>query len=431
MMLYVHPRRVFRRLKKAVGFDGLRFRIRLQVARLSTYGQVRRLRRKIRSGAAIRVVFYTNEPQKWSYESRYRAFETSPHFDPVVVVVPRYMVHVGKDHTRMTLEEQYAFYKERGYHVEYGYEDGRYLDIKTFEPDVFFYLQLAEVPGIDNPEIVSKYALTCYCPYSFSLTDYRKEYLPQFHRLLFRYYVVHEWTQERFEGYAKGNSRNCVVVGYPKLDVYFKDLPEDADKYWKEPSKVRIIYAPHHSVGDVHDFFRFSTFTDNHQVILDLAKETRDRTTWIFKPHPMLRQAVIHAGIMTKEELDAYFRAWSEVGQVYDQGDYFDIFKSSDLMITDCASFLAEYLPSGHPLIRLINPGSCPLDMLGNCFADCYYNVHNEEELKQVFEELVVLGNDSMATNRKELARTLIDPRQTAADKVLRDLQEALGIRHA
>ena len=387
---------------------------------------LKRLRRTMREGKRIRVIFYTNEPQKWSYESLYRAFESSPHFEPLVVVVPRYAVHIGKDPTRMPLEEQYAFYKDRGYHVEYGYEDGRYLDIKTFEPDVFFYLQLAEVPGIDDPEIVSKYALTCYCPYSFSLTDYRKEYLPRFHRLLYRYYVVHEWTRERFEGYAKGNSENCVVVGYPKLDVYFKDMAPDADKYWKEPSKVRIIYAPHHSVGEGHDFFRFSTFPDNHQVLLDLAKETRDRTTWIFKPHPMLRQAVTHAGIMTEEELDAYFRAWSEVGQVYDEGDYFDIFKSSDLMITDCASFLAEYLPSGHPLIRLVNSQSCALDKLGNRLSDCHYNVHSEAELRQAFEELVFRKNDYLASHRNEIAASMIDHGEKAADKVLRDLEDSI-----
>ena len=402
--------------------DGIRqMRVRRNYA-----GCLRRLKRKVKEGLACRVIFYTNEPQKWSYESLYREMEANPRFEPVIVVVPRYAVHAGKDHTRMTLEEQYAFYKERGYHVEYGYENGRYLDVKALKPDIFFYLQLAEVPGIDDPEIVSRYALTCYCPYSFPLTDYRKEYLPQFHRLLFRYYVVHEWTRERFEGYAKGNSRNCVVVGYPKLDVYFKGIPEDADKYWKEPSKVRIIYAPHHSVGDGRDIFRFSTFPDNHQVLLDLAEETRDRTTWIFKPHPMLRQAVIHAGIMTKEELDAYFRAWSEVGQVYDQGDYFDIFKSSDLMITDCASFLAEYLPSGHPLIRLVNSQSCELDKLGLRLSDCYYNVHDETELKQAFEELVVRRNDYLAPHRNEIAATLIDQGEKAADKVLRDLEDSI-----
>ena len=426
MMRFFHPRRILRRIKNSDAYGKMHRAVRaFRVARNHS-STLHRLQKKA-SGSRLRVVFYTNEPQKWSYESLYRAFEASPCFEPVVVVVPRYMVHVGKDHTRMTLEEQYAFYQERGYHVEYGYENGRYLDIRTFEPDIFFYLQLAEVPGIDDPEIVSEYALTCYCPYSFPLTDYPKEYLPGFHRLLFRYYVAHEWTKERFEGYAKGNSRNCVVVGYPKLDVYFKDLAPDADKYWEDPAKVRIIYAPHHSVQDP---FQFATFPATHESVLDLARTTHERTTWIFKPHPMLKRAILRAGMMTEDELEDYYRSWEEIGRVYDQGDYFDIFKSSDLMITDCASFLAEYLPSGKPLIRLINPNSCKFDKLGSRFSDCYYNVHDEEELKQVFDELVIQGNDAMAAHRKEVADTLIDPRETAADKVLQDLQKTLGIRH-
>lgn len=426
----IHPKRILRKLfgKDRVERGSLSISA-WRIARKHS-STVRRLRKKV-DHSPIRVVFYTNEPQKWSYESLYRAFESNPRFEPLVVVVPRYAVHLGKDRTRMTLEQQYDFYRQRGYRVEYGYKDGRYLEIASFQPDIFFYLQLAEIPGVDDPAIVSKYALTCYCPYAFPLADYRKEYLPQFHRLLFRYYLVHEWTRERFEGYAKGNSRNCVVVGYPKLDVYFKNLPEDADKYWKEPSKVRIIYAPHHSVGDGRDIFRFSTFPDNHQVLLGLAEETRDWTTWIFKPHPMLRQAVIHAGIMTEEELDAYFRAWSEVGQVYDQGDYFDIFKSSDLMITDCASFLAEYLPSGKPLIRLINNRSCALDRLGSGLSDCFYKVHDNEELKRVFDALVIDGNDSLAARRNEIAATLVDRSEPAARKIVRDLQNVLDLEDA
>ena len=421
-MRFFHPRRVLRRLQSNDRIDRVIQSILAWRIKINYSLAIRRLRRK-KGRERIRVVFYTNEPQKWSYESLYRAFESSPHFEPLVVVVPRYAVHVGKDHTRMTLDNQYDFYRERGYRVEYGYKDGRYLEIASFRPDVFFYLQLAEIPGIDDPMIVSRSALTCYCLYGYPLSDYRKDYLHRFHRLLFRFYVVHEWTKERFEGYAKGNSKNCVVVGYPKLDVYFKDLSPDADKYWRDPSKVRIIYAPHHSVNDV---FLFSTFQYNHQYILDLAKSMSDRTTWIFKPHPMLKRAVLWAGLMTETELDDYYQSWSEVGRVYDQGDYFDIFKSSDLMITDCASFLAEYLASGHPLIRLINSRSFQLDKLGQRFSDCYYNVHDNEELKRVFDELVVAGNDYLGVHRREIASTLIDRRQTAAEKVLRNIIDSI-----
>ena len=150
VMRYFHPKRILRRILDSDAYGKMHHAVRaFRIARNHS-STLHRLQKKA-SESRLRVVFYTNEPQKWSYESLYRAFEESPYFDPVVVVVPRYMVHDGKDLTRMTLEEQYAFYKGRGYHVEYGYEKGRYLDIRTFEPDIFFYLQLAEIPGVDDP----------------------------------------------------------------------------------------------------------------------------------------------------------------------------------------------------------------------------------------------------------------------------------------
>jgi len=50
---------------------------------------------------------------------------------------------------------------------------------------------------------------------------------------------------------------------------------------------------------------------------------------------------------MTLNEVESYYAEWHNLsnGFVYDEGDYFNIFKSSDALITDCGSFLAEYLP--------------------------------------------------------------------------------------
>ena len=422
-MRFFHPHRFFKHVLGDKVCDKLYHSFLVWSTSRNYSSRIKYLRNKVRE-SKLRVVFYTNEPQKWSYESLYRELESSLCFEPIIVVVPRYLVHLGRDLTRMTLEEQYAFYEDRGYKVEYGYKDGKYIDIASFKPDIFFYLQLAEIPGIDAPSIVSKYSLTCYCPYAFQLSDYKKEYLPFFHKLLFRYYVVHELTRDRFESYEKGNARNCVVVGYPKLDVYNKRDFVDAEKYWRDPQKIKVIYAPHHSVNDT---FRFSTFSYNHDFILHLARRTD--TTWVFKPHPMLRRAVISAGLMTREEIDKYYQSWAEIGRVYDQGDYFDIFKSSDVMITDCGSFLAEYLPSGKPLIRLINDESCPLDRLGRFISGGFYNVHTNDELLEVFNEVIMKNNDFLETRRKKIAETLTDHKETAAHKVLLDLYSVLNIK--
>lgn len=390
---------------------------------------LRKLRKKVKHGKTIKIVFYTNEPQKWSYESVYRKFENSPYFDPCVVVVPRYRVHVGEDKTRMSLEKQYNFFKDRNYNVEYGYINGHYLNIESFHPDIFFYLQLAEIPGVDDPAIISKYALTAYCPYAFQLSNYKKEYLQNFHKLLFVYYVVHDLTIKRFESYKKGNSSNCVSTGYPKLDIYLKRNISDIqlEKYWRNPNKFKIIYAPHHSFRKAKsNIFQFGTFPNNYQFILDLAKKTSDTTTWIFKPHPMLRSVIVKEGIMSEDETINYYNEWAKIGNLYDTGDYFDIFISSDLMITDCASFLAEYLPSHKPLIRLINPKCIEFDEFGQFLSKCYYNVHNNEELLSTFNNIVYKKEDKLKRQRSLLKDSLIDPDESAACKIYSDLLKRL-----
>lgn len=389
---------------------------------------LRRLRKKVQK-EKLRVIFYTNEPQKWSYEFVYRKFENSPYFFPIVVVVPRYRVHEGSDDTRMTLEEQYQFYKDRGYNVEYGYIDGKYLDISTFSPDIFFYMQLAEIPNIDHPAIVSKYALTCYCPYGYSFSDYKKQYLQDFHRLLWTNFVEHELTIERYEQYKRGNSKNCIATGYPKLDAYTLPQSASASKYWKNPEKYKIIYAPHHSFSDnEHNLFRWGTFDKNYSFILSLAKK-HPETTWIFKPHPMLRSRIVTYNLMTEQEADAYYEEWGHIGNIYDTGDYMDIFRTSNLMITDSGSFLAEYLPSGNPLIRLINDSGIALNNLGVHFSQCFYNTHNNNELMEFFENIVVCGDDPLKKHRCEMATTLVDKYETASDKIYKYITEKLNIQ--
>lgn len=376
---------------------------------------LKNLKEKIKS-QKLNVIFLANEPQKWSYDSVYREFENSPYFEPKIIVIPRYRVHTGLDSTRMTLEEQYNFFKERHYNVEYGYKNNEYIDLKTFNPDIIFYLQLAEVPGIDDPIIVSEYALTAYCPYAYGISDYKREYLQCFHKLLFVYFNEHQINIDRFEGYKTGNSLNCVVTGHPKLDVYLKQNNIDVSKYWKNPDQFKIIYAPHHSFQK-DSKFNFSTFPQNYKYILELAKK-HPETTWLFKPHPMLKFSIIDEGLMSEDETNKYYQEWKEIGNYYDNGDYFDIFKSSDLMITDCASFLAEYLPSGHPLIRLRNPKSTRLNKLGEFITSEYYNAYSNEDLEQLFTEIVTKKNDYKKEDRLRLINQIFNQNQTSASKI-------------
>ena len=387
---------------------------------------LKRLKEKIKT-EKIKVIFLTNEPQKWTYDSLYREFEKSPYFEPLVVVVPRYNVHLGIDTTRMSLEEQFNFYNSRKYNVAYGYKNGEYVDLKTFAPDIIFYMQVNEVDGFDNPVQLSETALTSYVTYSSQITDYYKHYTQRFHKQLFVYFSEDKSIIDLYETYKKHNSANCVSVGYPKLDVYLNNNSDiNVNQYWRSPDKYKIIYAPHHTFTK-GCAFAFSTFPENYKFILDLAKKYSDSTTWIFKPHPLLKYKLLDEKCMSEEEVDKYYQEWINIGNFYDNGDYFDIFKSSDLMITDCASFLTEYLPSKKPLIRMINKNAAELNSYGQKVVSQYYQTHNNDELETIFRELVVNKNDYKKEEREKLISEVIDFNQPSAQKIVTYLLSVLG----
>ena len=131
---------------------------------------------------------------------------------------------------------------------------------------------------------------------------------------------------------------------------------------------------------------------------------------------------------MTDEEIDNYYKSWDEIGNIYDTGDYIDLFKSSDIMVTDCCSFLAEYFPSKNPLLRLINKNSVKLNKLGEKICSCYYNVNSNNELDYIFNKLIKEKLDNKKDKRLKLLSTIFFD-NNASDKIFNDLCKILKIQ--
>ena len=376
------------------------------------------LKEKIKTDK-IRVAFLVRENQKWGYQSLYELFKSDERFEPIVLVSLLGLAHKGKDKTRFNLEENYDFFKKKGMNVKYAYINGKYLNLKSFNPDIVFYDQPWDLPEIHSIKTVSEFALTCYIPYGVSILDLKDDYTQDFHKLLYRYYVDSPLNIKRYEFYQAGNSGNCTAAGYPKLDVYFEKSNTQTD-IWRDKNKIKIIYAPHHSFdkGGLHT----ATFKENGQAILNLAKKYANETTWIFKPHPRFKYAALRRKIMTTEEIKKYYQEWAEIGNIYTQGDYFDIFKSSDLMITDCCSFLGEYLPADKPIIRLVSPNSLSPNELGRRLFDCCYEVKNNTELERVFKMLVIDKNDYKKQTREAVIPQIIDYSEKSGEKIYKNL---------
>lgn len=387
-----------------------------------------RIRNKVKEGNKVKVLFLIRENQKWTYDSLYKEMLNSDLFDPVVVVSVLDPIAKGHDVAIPSLKYNCEFFKKLGYKVELGFDETKseFIDLKIYNPDVVFYDQLWDLPGLHMPAKVSEFALTCYSSYAYEICNFEANYMLYFHRFLFRYFVEHPSNVERYEKMSKGNSKNCVAVGYPKLDVYFDKPSDKGGTYWREQDKFKIIYAPHHSF-EKELSLRCATFKENGRFILELAKR-HPETTWLFRPHPRLRYALVMNHIMTKSEMEKYYDEWKKIGSIYEDGNYFDVFRSSDLLITDCSSFRAEYLPTLKPTICLIKGDSCGHNFIGKKIMSVLYQVHDNDELEKTFKLLVQDKQDPLFEKRKQVAEEILNFGVKSSDKILETLKEDIGI---
>jgi len=360
----------------------------------------------------IKVVFLIRENQKWTYQSLYEILDKSDKFEPLVLVSILTLSAKGKDKTRNNLNENYNFFKSKGMNVDYAYKDGKYIDLKIFNPDIIFYDQEWDLPVIHKPKCVSEFALTCYCSYGYELLEKEKAYTQEFHRFLYKFFVEHEENIKRYKLYNKHNAENCVVAGYPKLDLKANDVECEL---WRDNNKIKIIYAPHQSFEKKD--IRLATFDKNGKFILELAKK-HPETTWVFKPHPRFKYALLKNKIMNSDEIEKYYSEWAQIGLVYTEGDYSALMYTSDLMITDCCSFLAEYLSTLKPLIRLVNKQSIKLNSIGEIIMKGYYSAASYSELNSLFTDIIDNKKDDRKIIRKDIINEIIDTKETAAHKI-------------
>ncbi len=365
--------------------------------------------KELKNKKPIRVIFLVRENQKWQYQTLYQLLEEDKNFEPLVLVSLLYLVHKGKDKTRNNLEENYNFFKERNINVDYAYKNGEYINLKEFNPDIVFYDQPWDLPKIHNIPEVSNHALTCYASYGCEITDSKDNY-SDWHSLLFRFFVDSSSNYARYCSYNKYAKYNCRICGFLKIDEYLNNFDSIS-----RDDKFTIIYAPHHSVDKKS--LKMSTFPKTANYILDFAKK-QSNINWIFKPHPRLKYAIIKNKVMSEYEAENYYKEWQKIGVLHNKGDYINLFKNSDLLITDSVSFLVEYLPTHKPIIRLQSPKQINMGSIGNKICKVCYEAKSIDELESIFDKVVMQKVDTKQEGRLKLSNTLFSSKEPAAKKI-------------
>lgn len=387
------------------------------------YPQIIKKLQKDMQTRKLKVIFLNSENPKWVYQSLYENFSKNPHFEVQVLITVRESLLKKKYEFcewEKLAKNNYNFFKNQNMNVDFAFDfkKKKFKDLKEFNPDIIFYEQPWDLSEEQSIIKTSKYALSFYCAYGSCITNGRNEYSEVFYKDVYTYFLDNECIKDILleHGFCENS---LTVCGQPKLDAYLKPVNE-SNILWKTKDKKRVIWAPHHSFYE-ESMLKFGTFDWNYKYIYNFAKN-HPEIEFILKPHPELKRQIVRNNLMSISEMTEYFKMWERLSnaQIYEMGNYFDIFRTSDLLITDCNSFLYEYLPTKKPVIQLISKHSVGHNSFGQKIISGYYKAKNIEELETLINKVLINGKDSLLSIReKVIAEDLIQPKNGVAQFIL------------
>lgn len=359
-----------------------------------------------RKKSKIKVAFLCNLSATWSCDKLYNILLNSEKFDPYIIV------HHFYNGTPKTIEEAvneaYNFFENKGYKVLKDKDENGFLDLQSLgNPEVIFHLSPYNDAFPKTLNIVNfpLNTININIPYGIYVADLAEtQYQINSFSMFWKIFDLPFYCKTAHK-YTRLGDFNRVGSGYCKLDSLYECGNESTAKYWKGSGDrpVRIIYAPHHSMKEKEQ--KFSTFDKNYKKIYELAKNLSDSTSWVIKPHPLLKKASIEAGVFkTEDEFDEYLRAWENLSNanVVLGGDYFELFKSSDCMILDSDSFLAEYLYVNKPML-LLTRETQKFSELGKPLVSTLYKAEGEDiiAIERFIHDVVIEGDDYLKEKRQ------------------------------
>lgn len=298
------------------------------------------------------------------------------------------------------------------------------FDISRLSPDIIF----RDTPYCERmPENIKGSTLTnipgapkiCHIPYTMLIGVVEKLYFAHpFFNLCWKVFIDSEKKKNIFGNFydRKTLDDKFIVSGYPKHDEYISN--RELDLLWgkkKKSEKKRVFWAPHWSVTNYlfEDARKFnykrgySTFLKYNDFFLKILVKYRN-IDFILRPHPTLFKRLSSYNHMTEAEVNSFIDEFNshENGQVISGGDYMGQFIISNAMITDCCSFIGEYLPSKKPVLHLWRDDNPGYNNIGQSILNSYYKAKNEEDIDNFLTDVVINEEDPMLEERIKSAKS-------------------------
>ncbi len=396
------------------------------------------LKKKIKEGKKVRVCILIDNISKLSNLSVYKNLLENDLFEPFILIA--HEQKYGNPNLKKEWNDTYQTYlefKKKNYNVYFAYDEQyNVIPIEKYKPDIVFtsaaYLD-ATHSGFTSLKLNIDY-LVCYVNYALNTINYYAyHYNNRRISSCWKHFVETVEDYNELTLYSSHMGINAVLTGYPKFDSFCKPIEQCKIPKKIDNGKPIVIYAPHWTVHNRDDNTDLSTFREYYKFFISLVKNT-PQINFVFKPHPTLLWELTTYGIMTENEYNDYIKTWDSLqnGIVITSGDYMDLFRMSDLMITDSGSFIGEWLPTDKPCMYLIKPtkDSMPFmdrySLLGRKILEKYYLCHKQADIEKYFKMIMFDKLDPKKDERIKLKDELFINIGCAGQKIVDYLTQVL-----
>ncbi len=380
----------------------------------------------------LKVAFFAFQDSIWKYDSLYKKLENHPKFDPVIVVIP--YVTYGHESMLAEMNKTTKALANKGYKVIKSYNENtkKFMSVKKeIDPDLIFFTTPFR---LTSPEYqISNYLdrLTAYVPYGFMTIKMEEDqYNQMFHNLAWRCYYETPIHKEMAKNVSHIKAKNVVVTGYPLVDTYLNTSYKPKEVWKNLDTRVkRIIWAPHHTLKANISMSSYSNFLTYSEFFFELIEKLNYKIQVAFKPHPILKLKLYKHPEWGKERTDKYYLRWATTPNCQlEEGDYDDLFLTSDALIHDSISFISEYCLTGKPMLFTVSDNKVTelFNTFGSKAFQLSYMAYNEVDIVQFVKNVVLNGNDSRKNERLTFVNDILKPpnNQTAVNNIINDLIE-------
>lgn len=396
----------------------------------------KRIEEKLARNEKIRVCLFEPRVSCWQFGKIYELLEKSDVFEPIVVVTP--FPFMGKDAMIDYMDTTYDALSKEGYRVVKTYDKltNTYMDIKKeLDPDAVFYSMFWKNHFHDNWYITKfRDVYSFLYPYGFDVYYHPINQAMNFElqNLVSRYYQPTRIHVAMAQDNMNNGGINAYATGSPKLDPIIDPTYTPVDPWKDQSGKKRIIWAPHHSLKMSADYAQLCAFFDLSDFMLELAEKYQDSVCFAFKPHPMLKPKLYE--LWGKRKTDEYYDAWANgVNTQLEDGEFIDLFITSDAMILDSISFVAEYTYTNKPaFFTYAKETRFPTNRFGTAVLNVLYRNTIAEtlnnDINEFIESVVVGGNDINKQIRTEFIQKHMRPAngRLAAENIYEDMRRVI-----